>query len=285
MAQEKSKSLKELALEAGIAMETALEAVRKTGKYDTVMLNIPVFGERLEFYQQVISGIAPETAPETEQSAEKKTDSTSPVQPRKPKLSKQQQKQKEIFKTKEFLKQCTEKNYLIIIDTCSILGKGTIDGKLYFSFPLFMKYAESVLKASGKKIIVPYIVREEMRRQIENKPGTEEAERSTRMLAVIEKWEQKDCLQIVGGEEDWNHDYSPHADNFLFNKISEFKDCGQNTLLITQDGGLAGDVRNIMNLQHYGHKKSIKAEIVVRKLDIVTGVLRKPKLKKQQNKR
>jgi len=72
MAQEKSKSLKELALEAGIAMETALEAVRKTGKYDTVMLNIPVFGERLEFYQQVISGIAPETAPETEQSAEKK---------------------------------------------------------------------------------------------------------------------------------------------------------------------------------------------------------------------
>jgi len=150
-----------------------------------------------------------------------------------------------------------KKNYLIMIDTCSILERCFLD---------FIKYSTPILKREGKTIIFPYIVCLELKHNFKSK----KLEKLTQnRLDFINKLVNEEKIGvIVGDESDWNpKNKDPFADPVLLERTQFLRRFNKNVLVITQDNTLTGDLHNNNRI------RAVKSNAVIKiaKLDEKTG--------------
>ena len=169
--------------------------------------------------------------------------------------------------TLAFMEDCLKKNFLLLVDTCSIMGNVS---KGYSSFLTFMKRVEPLLRQYDKKVIIPYIVYSEVEWFKNKVPHTKRGKQAARLLPELDEMMRTGLLIKAGSREDWPRSVEkPFADDFLYSKVSNMRTNGRNVLVITQDQGLTADLNSITE------RKSVvaSAAILVRKLDDKDGIL------------
>jgi len=145
-----------------------------------------------------------------------------------------------ITDAEKFILRCALQDYLILVDTCAILE--IINRQS--AFEKLTDKIRPVLKKTGKKLIIPYVVDQEV--EFLSKHGDSRPKNNAqRMLPVIRKLteEEKDIFVCVGSRADWpRDDNKPFADPVFRREIIHFREKGRNVLLITQDKNLTAAI-------------------------------------------
>ena len=170
----------------------------------------------------------------------------------------------ELIYTRKLLDYCMCEKFLIIIDLCSLLHE-----QFYAFYDLFKPIAQQ----RGTRLIVPYVVLEEMRRMlIRRNKGPDVLERCERVMEFLLPERDAGLIEVVGSEEDKRTnrkgEKDVHADSLLLEKIMYFRNDARSVLLITQDHGFSMDVLHLNHMQ-----SSIANALVLAKKIIRRGAL------------
>lgn len=151
-------------------------------------------------------------------------------------------------KTKRYLQSCVDRNFRIIVDTCSIIHKG--DGCKQMAFPLFLEIIRSQIKGK-RKLIVPYVVHEEIEWLSEHSEKPEIRKRADKMFDFLERAGLEDELvEIIGSRMDRPKRIErPFADPIILSKAGELRAHKCNVLVITQDKKLSLDLMDTNNVR------------------------------------
>ena len=156
----------------------------------------------------------------------------------------------------KFIRRCTRKKYLFLVDTCSIMHN---QRKTYL-FPEFIKKVKPVLTETHMQIIVPFVVYKEVEWLSKYSNNPDKKIPASHMLPILEQLleQESDILTMVGDRNDWARDKDrPFADPFFHTQITRFREQKRNTLLITQDNNLTADILSENN------KLSIRSKAVI----------------------
>lgn len=147
--------------------------------------------------------------------------------------------------TRKLLAYCIRKEFLFIIDICSLLHD-----QFYAFYALFKPVAQQ----SGARLIVPYVVTEEMKRMlIRRNKERDVLERCEKVMRFLLLERDAGLIEFVGSEDDKrtsrNGEKGVHADPLLLEKIMYFRNDARSVLLITQDHGFSVDALHLNNMQ------------------------------------
>lgn len=151
----------------------------------------------------------------------------------------------ELIYTRKLLEYCVEKEFLFIIDICSLLHQ-----QFYAFYDLF----KSAAQRSGTKMIVPYVVTEEMKRMLIRRNKEQSVlERCEEIMTFLLLKRDAGRIEIVDSEDNMRTNQkgekSVHADSLLLEKLMYFRNDAKSILLITQDHGFSVDALHLNNLQ------------------------------------
>lgn len=170
----------------------------------------------------------------------------------------------ELAYTRKLLDYCMHKNFLIVIDLCSLLHE-----QFYAFYDLFRPIAQQ----SDARLIVPYVVVEEMKRMLirrNKEPGV--LERCEKVMKFLLPERDAGLIEFVGSEDDRRTnrkgEKGVHADSLLLEKIMYFRNDARSVLLITQDHGFSVDALYLNHMQ-----SSIANAVVLAKKIIRRGAL------------
>jgi len=170
----------------------------------------------------------------------------------------------ELAYTRKLLNYCVREKFLIIIDICSLLHE-----QFYAFYDLFKPIAQR----GGARLIVPYVVAEEMKRMlIRRNKEPNVLERCEKVMKFLLPERDAGLIEFVGSEDDKRTnrkgEKSVHADSLLLEKIMYFRNDARSVLLITQDHGFSVDALHLNHMQ-----SSIANAVVLAKKIIRRGAL------------
>lgn len=159
--------------------------------------------------------------------------------------------------TKKLIKYCFDNNYLIFIDTCSLLND-----HFYDFYNLFTGVSKEPLI-----LYVPYVVVEELKSiLIKKEKELNVLKKAKDRIGFIAQQCQINNMRIVGDENDKRtNEYGEkviHADRVLIEKLIYFRNDSKSCLLITQDHGVTVDALK----QNEWQSTKSHAQIVVKKI-------------------
>lgn len=170
----------------------------------------------------------------------------------------------ELAYTRKLLNYCVREKFLIIIDICSLLHE-----QFYAFYELFKPFAQQ----EGTRLIVPYVVVEEMKRMlIRRNKEPDVLERCEKVMQFLLPERDAGMIEFVGSEDDKRTnrkgEKGVHADPLLLEKIMYFRNDARSVLLITQDHGFSVDALHLNHMQ-----SSITSAVVLAKKIIRRGAL------------
>ncbi len=127
-------------------------------------------------------------------------------------------------------------NYVIMIDTCSIMYEGC-DALIEKMCP--------ILKKHNKKVVIPYKVIEELMKHYNSWNDSYKAALAENGLKICQKLKDRNCITIRGNKND------NFADNVFFVHFADLR-FKYNMLLITQDYKLSHDILQLNNMKTGG---------------------------------
>lgn len=163
----------------------------------------------------------------------------------------------EVEYTRKLIKHCTDKKYLIFIDTCSLLNRN-----FYEFYDLFIDTTKGAFT-----LYVPYVVIEELKNILKKKEKEKDVLKAAenRITFIAEQCEEGN-MRIVGDENDKRTNERGekviHADRVIIEKLIYFRNDSKSCLLITQDYGVTVDA---LKQNDWQSTKSI-AQILVKKI-------------------
>lgn len=163
----------------------------------------------------------------------------------------------EVSYTKKLIKYCFENNYLIFVDTCSLLNDYFYDFFILFSEACEEPYI----------LYIPYVVIEELKSIIKNRKKEQSIlKKAEDRIGFILQQCQINTMKIVGDESDKRtNEYGKkviHADRVLIEKLIYFRNDSKSCMLITQDYGVTVDALK----QNEWQSTKSQAQIVVKKI-------------------
>lgn len=167
----------------------------------------------------------------------------------------------ELTYTKKLLDYCIQEKFLIIIDLCILLHE-----QFYAFYDLF----KPIVLQRNARLIVPYVVLEEMRRMLiwRNK-GLEVLKRCERVMKFLLPERNAGLIEVVGSEEDRRTnrkgEKDVHAESILLEKITYFRNDARSVLLITQDHGFSMDVLHLNHMQSSMANALVLAKKIIRR--------------------
>lgn len=170
----------------------------------------------------------------------------------------------ELAYTRKLLNYCVHENFLIIIDLCSLLHE---------QFYAFYKLFKPIAQQGNARLIVPYVVVEEMKRMLIRRSKKKDVlERCEKVMKFLLPERDAGIVEFVGSEEDMRTNQKGqkgiHADSLLLEKIMYFRNEARSVLLITQDHNFSVDALNLNHMQ-----SSIANAVVLAKKIVRRGVL------------
>lgn len=160
--------------------------------------------------------------------------------------------------TKKLIAHCAENKFLIFVDTCSVLHAG---------FYEFFEIARPFLEYYSAKVIIPYVVLEELRnmvfKQKKERKVLLEAEQAIKFIYLEN---EKGFIVIPGNEDDKRTnergEKTIHADRVIMEKLMFFRDNSRSSLFITQDHDVTLDALHI----NYLRSSKSNAVVLVKKI-------------------
>ena len=133
--------------------------------------------------------------------------------------------------TKKLLRYCLDNQYLIFIDTCSLLNEH------------FMDFYQGYLAQKGRAkspLYVPYVVVEELKRIVlDRRKDRALIDKAVAILQFIGQETEKNNIVQVGDEGDKRRNERGekviHADRLIIEKLIFFRNDARSSLFITQD--------------------------------------------------
>lgn len=137
---------------------------------------------------------------------------------------------------------------MILIDTCSLL--------MYPGSEIYFRNQASKLLRTGKKIIIPFVVINELRNLTTRKSDLELSSKARNVLNFIREYKEQGIIAIHGEATD-----GTLADN-TFQKVITMFGHLYNIIIITQDYNLGQDLLTMGHMHSSGRRK-----VNVKKLD------------------
>lgn len=163
-----------------------------------------------------------------------------------------------IQETKKLLTTVMRRDFLLFIDTCSVL---------HVEFYNFFEILRPLLKKFHTQLIIPYVVLEELRCMAENqKKPLSVRKRAKKAVPFILKCQDERLIQIFGGAQDQRTnekgEKAVHADKVIIEKLIYYRDNERDSLFITQDHGATEDALHINNMK----SSRTKAVVIAKKI-------------------